>query len=126
LTNPSAQGMAHGRATKNSTTLGWTDCGHYDPMRGTHYDPYRPGIVLDPFAGSGTTAIAAAQTGRDSVLIDLDHRNVELIRQRLEQNFRIVEEWGDGTTYRWTVETVTPTELAAIKAGQTSLFEDTA
>jgi hypothetical protein len=44
-----------GGVTKIVTTLGWTDCGH-----GT----WRPGTVLDPFAGSGTTLAVAVGMGR--------------------------------------------------------------
>lgn len=40
--------------------------------------------VLDPFAGTGTTGIVAKQTGRNAVLIEIDPKNVECIRQRLE------------------------------------------
>lgn len=54
-------------------TLGWTDCGHGD---------YRQGVVLDPFAGSGTTLMVANGNGRDSVGIDLDARNLDLARER--------------------------------------------
>ena len=32
----------------------------------------RPAVVLDPFGGSGTTALAACRLGRDSVLIELN------------------------------------------------------
>jgi hypothetical protein len=68
------------------TTLGFTDCGH---------DAYRPGMALDPFGGSGTTAVAAALEGRDATLIDLDARNVDLVRRRLAENVRITgETWG--------------------------------
>ncbi len=56
------------------TTLGWTDCGHGD---------YRRGVVLDPFAGSGTTLAVASGMGRDSVGIDLDARNASLARDRV-------------------------------------------
>lgn len=56
------------------TTLGWTDCGH---------DTWRNGVVLDPFGGSGTTAVVALGHGRDAVLIELDERNVELARERV-------------------------------------------
>jgi hypothetical protein len=59
-------------------TLGWTDCGHGSAVP----DNYRRGIVLDPFAGSGTTLMAASELGRDSIGIDLDSRNLDLARQR--------------------------------------------
>lgn len=55
-------------------TLGWTDCGH---------DDYRPGLVLDPFAGSGTTLAVATGHGHDAIGIDLDPRNEELARERV-------------------------------------------
>ena len=56
------------------TTLGWTDCGHNN---------YRPGVVLDPFAGSGTTLAVATGHGRDAIGIDLDARNADLARERV-------------------------------------------
>jgi DNA modification methylase len=40
--------------------------------------------VLDPFAGTGTTAVVARQLGRHSVSIELDPKNVTCIRERLE------------------------------------------
>jgi hypothetical protein len=55
-------------------TLGWTDCGH---------NAYRPGVVLDPFAGTGTTGLVATGHGRSAVLIDLDARNLHLARERI-------------------------------------------
>jgi predicted RNA methylase len=55
-------------------TLGWTDCGH---------DNWRPGNILDPFAGSGTTLEAAVALGYTAVGIDLDPRNLDLARQRV-------------------------------------------
>lgn len=54
--------------------LGYSDCGH---------DSWRRGVVLDPFAGSGTTGAVATGNGRDAVLIDLDERNRELARDRI-------------------------------------------
>ena len=60
--------------TTTTTTLGWTDCGH---------DDYRPGIVLDPFAGSGTTLMVATGLGRAALGFDLDARNVDLARERV-------------------------------------------
>jgi site-specific DNA-methyltransferase (cytosine-N4-specific) len=59
------------------TTLGWTDCGC--SADGTHW---RPGVVLDAFAGSGTTLAIASGLGRDAIGIDLDERNEHLVRER--------------------------------------------
>ena len=42
------------------------------------------GIVLDPFAGSGTTGLAAMRAGRAAILIERDPRWVADIHQRLE------------------------------------------
>ncbi|MBI2287711.1 MAG: site-specific DNA-methyltransferase [Chloroflexi bacterium] len=41
--------------------------------------------ILDPFAGTGTTLVAAEQLGRRSVGIEIDSKNVGLIEQRLKQ-----------------------------------------
>lgn len=40
-------------------------------------------LVLDPFIGSGTTAVAALQLGRSYVGIDLDKRYIELAQTRV-------------------------------------------
>ena len=58
----------------SSVTVGWSDCGHGD---------WRPGLVLDPFAGTGTTLAVATGHGRDAIGIDLDERNYELALQRV-------------------------------------------
>jgi site-specific DNA-methyltransferase (adenine-specific) len=41
------------------------------------------GVVLDPFMGSGTTAVAARRTGRDFTGFELNAGYVKLIQQRL-------------------------------------------
>jgi len=41
--------------------------------------------VLDPFAGTGTTLVTAYQVGRNSIGIEIDPKNVEMIRLRLEK-----------------------------------------
>jgi site-specific DNA-methyltransferase (adenine-specific) len=44
------------------------------------------GLVLDPFAGSGSTAAAARMAGRRTVLIEADERYCEVIARRLAQD----------------------------------------
>ncbi|HEY4612751.1 MAG TPA: site-specific DNA-methyltransferase, partial [Bacteroidota bacterium] len=45
----------------------------------------KPGdVVLDPFAGTGTTLVVANQLQRIPLGIELDKENVKLIKQRLE------------------------------------------
>lgn len=47
----------------------------------------RPGgIVLDPFIGSGTTAIVAKKNGRDFIGIDINPDYTEISRKRIEEN----------------------------------------
>ena len=43
----------------------------------------RPGdVVLDPFAGSGSTLIASEQTSRSASLVELDPRYVDVIARQ--------------------------------------------
>lgn len=72
----------------SGVTVGWSDCGH---------DSWRPGRVLDPFGGSGTTLEVATGHGRDGIGIDLDQRNADLARERIGPMF---------------FEEITPLELA--------------
>jgi hypothetical protein len=60
-------------AVRVASTLGWSDCGH---------NTWRPGRILDPFVGSGTTLAVASGMGRDSVGIDIDERSADLARER--------------------------------------------
>lgn len=56
-------------------TIGWrATCPHRD------LDP-RPGVVLDPFGGSGRTAITAQQLGLDSISIELNPEYAEMARR---------------------------------------------
>jgi len=68
-------------------TTGWSDCGH---------DNWRPGITLDPFAGSGTTLSVATGHGRDALGFDFDARNADLALERVGPMFLTVQtldEW---------------------------------
>jgi site-specific DNA-methyltransferase (cytosine-N4-specific) len=44
------------------------------------------GVVLDPFGGGGTVALAAQSLGRQYVSIDISDEYTELARQRLTNN----------------------------------------
>jgi len=43
-------------------------------------------LILDPFAGSGTTLVAAQDTGRNAVGFDLKEEYISLSRERLKTN----------------------------------------
>ena len=91
-TGQHAQAFENGRATKITTTLGWTDCDCSDdrnPSMGLA-GKWRPGVVLDPFAGSGTTLAVATGHGRDAIGIDLDERNANLCRERVGMFLEVV------------------------------------
>ena len=60
---------------REATTTGWTDCGH---------GSYQPGLVLDPFGGSMTTAVVAQKLGRRAVCVDLSEFYIRLGMKRLE------------------------------------------
>ena len=59
-------------------TLGWSTCDCEDPN-------YRPGVVLDPFAGTGTTLAVADLHDRDAIGIDLDPNNPTLYDARRKE-----------------------------------------
>jgi site-specific DNA-methyltransferase (cytosine-N4-specific) len=41
--------------------------------------------VLDPFGGSGTTAVVARKAGRKAILVDLNESYLEMARDRIGQ-----------------------------------------
>lgn len=41
------------------------------------------GVVLDPFAGSGTVGVSAVQNGREYILIELNPDYIVIIEKRL-------------------------------------------
>jgi hypothetical protein len=65
-------------------TVGWSDCG----CPGA--DRWQPGLVLDPFGGSGTTGMVATGMGRDCIMIDIDERNADLARERVGMFLEVI------------------------------------
>jgi DNA modification methylase len=63
--------------TAQYETVGWSDCGCNAG--------FKPGIVLDPFAGSGTVGIVAKRLSRNFILIDINREYCELARKRLRE-----------------------------------------
>ncbi len=47
---------------------------------------WKPGVVLDPFFGVGTTAIAASTLGRSWVGIELSEEYIQMAKRRLMQH----------------------------------------
>jgi hypothetical protein len=77
---PNGAGNGYGRDQAARTAasgsaahkIGWPD---REPVREYHWDrwtpaPTRPAVVLDPFGGTGTTALAALALGRDAITAD--------------------------------------------------------
>ncbi len=81
-------------ATRNPRSVRWLSS---EPFRGAHFATYPPelirpfvlagcppgGTVLDPFLGSGTTALVCDQEGRNCIGIDLDSRNAPMAEERV-------------------------------------------
>ena len=68
--------LPSGGSTKYDT-LGWPSC-----PRGA---PFTPGTVLDPFAGSGTTLLAAVQEGFSAIGIEREPEYCDMIRKRMAE-----------------------------------------
>ena len=41
-------------------------------------------VIFDPFAGTGTTTVVAKQLQRNSIAIEIDPKNIELIKKRIQ------------------------------------------
>lgn len=65
------------------------------PERLIHLYTYRDDVVLDPFIGSGSTAVAAIRTGRHYVGYDTDAHYVKLAEERIAAAHAAAEPSGD-------------------------------
>lgn len=64
------------------------------PVRLINLFTYYGDLVLDPFAGSGTTAVAALRTGRHYIGYDTDPGYIELAEARVAEERRRLESGG--------------------------------
>ena len=86
-----------GDGIKNVKTIGWTTCDCPNPK-------YSPGICLDIFGGSGTTAVVAKRNNRNYVLIDAKPEYCEMARKRILRDGREIqykmEDQGQGNLFK--------------------------
>ncbi len=64
------------------------------PRRLIELYTYRGDLVLDPFGGAGTTAVAALRTGRRYVVVDTDPAYSDLARRRCDAERAATEDAG--------------------------------
>jgi hypothetical protein len=84
---PGPQGFRHGRANRQSDTLGWR------PTCTCEAEPI-PAVVLDPFAGACSTAIAAGRLGRRSIMIECCEEYLDMAIKRLGGGYKVETEEG--------------------------------
>lgn len=77
--DPSSGWAGTPRGTTHTTTTGWRP-GCTCATRET-----RPAVVLDPFLGSGTTALVALTMGRDFVGIELNPEYAAMAQRRIDE-----------------------------------------
>ena len=73
------------------------------PKRLIELYTYRGDLVLDPFVGAGTTAVAAVRTGRRYAGFDTDASYIVLAEQRVADERRRIEERSDELSWPVTV-----------------------
>lgn len=67
--------------------ISYTNCSCKNPSGDLVFDEkYRPGIVLDPFIGAGTTALVAKKLGRNFIGLELNPDYIKIANKRLKEN----------------------------------------
>lgn len=76
------------------TDIKWIDCNCEGGK-----EKYKPGIVLDPFIGCGTTALVAAKMERHWIGIELSEKFCEITVKRLKENMGLLLKEKKGGIY---------------------------
>lgn len=79
------------------------------PQRLIELYTYEGDVVLDPFMGSGSTAVAAVRTGRHFVGFDTDDDYVRAARQRVDDARAELVDGDEARTRPWRLAAVAPT-----------------
>jgi DNA modification methylase len=80
------QGVGHWRFKTEASTLGWEPtCTGADGTHGCETLYPVPATVLDPFLGSGTTALVARKHGRQTIGIELNPAYCQIAQRRTRQ-----------------------------------------
>ena len=76
--------IAHAGYSGYTTRAGHSHAKPMDVMEEL-VDACPPGVIADPFAGSGSTLLAARNLGRKAIGVELEERYCEIIARRLDQ-----------------------------------------
>ena len=93
INEPNVTKSGQGTNARDSKTWGHRivyEVGPWQPTCACPDNEPIPATVLDPFGGSGTTALVAQQLGRDTILIELNPEYAEAARARLREAMHTV------------------------------------
>ncbi len=76
--------IARERRVATHQTVGWSDCGCGEK--------WIPGVVLDPFGGSGTVGKVSRRLGRRFILIEIVSEYTEMSEQRVRGKYKPIPE----------------------------------